>query len=102
VPGGAAKTQAQGESAMNTKMKISFGMAALVAMGTIGFVPASADKGIQAANVTVTMTALVLTSPETPQDQVWDMTYGPDRPGIAEELVAAAADDSAIVDYTFG
>ena len=85
---------------MKTKMKISFGMAALVAAGTIGFAPASVDKGQEATRVAPMLTPVVAAAPETPQDQVWDMTYGPERPSAVEELVAA--DESPIVDYTFG
>ncbi len=85
---------------MNTKAKISFGMAALVAMGTIGFAPASADKGSQANLAPAMLSPVVLASPETPQDLVWDMTYGSERPAAVEEMVAM--DESAIVDYTFG
>jgi hypothetical protein len=87
---------------MNTKAKFSFGMVALVAASMIGFVPASADKGNPLASVTVTMIAVVENAAETPQDLVWDMTYGPDRPMAVEEAVEIAADDGAVVDYTFG
>lgn len=86
---------------MNTKAKLSFGMAALVAAGTIGFAPASVDEGSAASGVVLAMvTTVVVASPETPQDQVWDMTYGSERAGVAEEMVAA--EDTPIVDYTFG
>lgn len=36
----------------------------------------------------------VLASPETPQDQVWDMTYGAEKPVVVAQLEA----DSPIVD----
>src|SRR5438128_721294 len=80
VPGGTPNpTGSRRSSAMKTNTKISFGIAALVAAGTFGFVPASADKGDQVASVSVTLVAAVLASPETPQDAVWDMTYGAER-----------------------
>lgn len=84
---------------MKTNMKISFGVAALVAAGMIGFVPASAQKGERLASVQVKMTALVENAMETPQDQVWDMTYGAERPLFVDD---PAAVEEAIVDYTFG
>ena len=87
---------------MKTNTKISFGMAALVAAGMIGFVPASADRGAPMASVEVTMTAVVMASPETPQDQVWDMTYGAERPAIDQEPAQQAAADETIVDYALG
>ena len=86
---------------MNTMVKISFGMAALVAAGTIGFAPASVDKRNEVTSVALAMAApVVLASPETPQDSVWDMTYGSERPSVAEESVAV--DASSIVDYALG
>jgi hypothetical protein len=85
---------------MKTKAKVCFGVAALVAVGMVGFAPASADKGSRVASVEVKMAAVVLASPETPQDSVWDMTYGVERAGTVEESVASL--DETIVDYTFG
>ena len=87
---------------MNTKAKFSFGMMALVAAGTVGFLPASADKGAPIATVTVMLTAVVEATPETPQDLVWDMTYGAERPVAIEAAAEAAADEGSIVDYTLG
>lgn len=87
---------------MKTNTKVSFGMAALVAAGMIGLLPASADKGAPTASVEVTMTAVVMASPETPQDQVWDMTYGAEQPAIEQEIAQQAAIDESIVDYALG
>jgi hypothetical protein len=84
---------------MKAKIKISFGVAALVAAGMIGFVPASAQKGDVVASVAVKMTAIIENSVETPQDEVWDMTYGSQRPVFIEDSVAL---EDSIVDYTFG
>jgi hypothetical protein len=88
---------------MRIGTKVSVGMAVLAAAGTIGFAPASNDSSSQLASVEVRMTAVVMVSAETPQDQVWDMTYGAERPSMeqapAQELVA---EEAAIVDYTFG
>ena len=86
---------------MKMKMKISFGIAALAAATTIGFVPANAHKeqaGLPGASFA--MVTGVLASPETPQDLVWDMTYGWERAVADEESVASV--ESEIVDYTFG
>jgi hypothetical protein len=86
---------------MKTNIKVSFGVAALVAAGMIGFTPASADRH-DSASVTVSMVRAmdVMVSAETPQELVWDMTYGSQRPEAVEETVAF--EDSVIVDYTFG
>ena len=84
---------------MKTNAKISFGVAALVAAGMIGFVPASAQKGDSLASSGMSMSLLIENSIETPQDQVWDMTYGAERPVFVEDSVAL---EESIVDYTFG
>jgi hypothetical protein len=84
---------------MNTKMNITMAVAALVAAGTIGFAPANEQR----AEVLVIAhePVQVMTSPETPQDQVWDMTYGLEQPvAVVEETVAAVEQD--IVDYSLG
>ncbi len=76
-------------------------VAMLAAVGTIAFVPASADSRDevtnQAAGAVVAQAAT-----ETPQDQVWDMTYGAERPAVVEETTVAAVEDAPIEDYTFG
>jgi hypothetical protein len=86
---------------MNFKTRISMAMAAALVLGTISYVPASADDrdGVAASSPGA---VAVLASPETPQDQVWDMTYGAERPVVVAETAAAAVDDAPIVDFTFG
>ena len=88
---------------MKVGTKVSMGMAVLAAVGTIGFAPAVADKAAPVASVQVTMTAVVLAAPETPQDQVWDMTYGAEQPPLDQDTQPETlAEGDAIVDYTFG
>ena len=84
---------------MKMKTKISFGIAALAAAGTIGFVPANAHKDDVASSSSFATVMAAVNSPETPQDQVWDMTYGFERPSFVEDSVAI---EDSIVDYTFG
>jgi hypothetical protein len=86
---------------MNAKNKISVAVAMLAAVGTIAFVPASADSRDEATSRSNgAIFAQVAT--ETPQDQVWDMTYGAERPAVVEETTVAAVDDAPVEDYTFG
>jgi uncharacterized protein YcfJ len=85
---------------MNINKTVSLGAAVVAILGAVGFVPASADSRDEAARV-VGVVAMAATT-ETPQDQVWDMTYGPDRPVAPEAEVAQAQAGEEIVDYTFG
>ncbi|MDH5264812.1 MAG: hypothetical protein OEX21_08705 [Betaproteobacteria bacterium] len=86
---------------MNAKNRISMAVAVLAAVGTVAFVPASADSPDEAINRAAgAIVAQVAT--ETPQDQVWDMTYGAERPTVDEETTVATAEDASIEDYTFG
>ncbi len=85
---------------MKMKNKISMGAAVVAMLGAVAFVPASADDRDDVAVQAAPAFAMVAMF-ETPQDQVWDMTYGPDRP-VAVEEAAAPAQDEEIVDYTFG
>lgn len=85
---------------MNIKKTISMGAAVVAMLGAVAFVPASADDGDDVA-VQAAPAVAALAMAETPADQVWDMTYGPDRP-VAVEEEAAQARDEEIVDYTFG
>jgi hypothetical protein len=86
---------------MNMKNTVSLGAAVVAILGAVAFVPASADSRDEAA-VQATATIAMTTVAETPQDQVWDMTYGPDRPVAIEVAAAPAQADEEIVDYTFG
>jgi len=76
-------------------------VAVLAAVGTIAFVPASADSRDEATNLAVGA-IVAQAGTETPQDQVWDMTYGAERPIAVEETTVATAEDASIEDYTFG
>ena len=82
---------------MNIMKTASVGAAVVAILGAVAFVPASADNRDEAA-VAIGVVAIA----ETPQDQVWDMTYGADRPVAPEEQVAEALSGEDIVDYTFG
>ena len=65
---------------ISTATTLALGMATLVITGTMVLAPASADKGNEGRIVALPMnTAVVVASRETPQEQVWDMTYGPER-----------------------
>jgi hypothetical protein len=86
---------------MNAKNRISMAVAILAAVGTIAFVPASADSRDEAANRAAGAVVFQVVT-ETPQDQVWDMTYGAERPVAVEETAVAAVEDAPIEDYTFG
>jgi len=86
---------------MNAKNRISVAVAVLAAVGTIAFVPASADSRDE-ANSRATGVIVAQVATETPQDQVWDMTYGAERPAVDEETTVATAEEASIEDYTFG
>lgn len=78
-------------------------MAMVAAVGAVAFMPASADDRDEVANFAAgSIVALAPAGTETPQDEVWDMTYGAEQPAIVEETAAAAVEDAPIVDYTFG
>jgi hypothetical protein len=87
---------------MRIGTKISVGMAVIAAVGTIGFAPAVADKSSPVASVEVKMTAVVIAAAETPQDQVWDMIYGVERPPIEQAAPAMVGEEAEIVDFAFG
>ncbi len=62
---------------MNTKITVSMAAAAVVAI-SMAFMPASADQREESAAVAAT--GAVAASAETPQEAVWDMTYGAEKP----------------------
>ena len=82
---------------MNIMKTASVGAAVVAILGAVAFVPARADNRDEAA-VAIGVVAIA----ETPQDQVWDMTYGPDRPVAVEEQAAEAQAEDMIVDYSVG
>jgi hypothetical protein len=86
---------------MNIKKTVAMGAAVVAIMGTVAFAPASADSREDALEPAANVVAMAAIA-ETPQDQVWDMTYGADRPVAHEEQVAEALSGDDIVDYTFG
>lgn len=84
---------------MNAKITVSM-VAAAVAAISVAFVPASAD---QRGETVAAAPVAVVASAETPQDRVWDMTYGPEQPKmIAETSEAPAAEESVTVDLSMG
>ncbi len=87
---------------MDMKIKFSMGLAAVMAAGSVAFVPASADSRDDMAYSVNPGQVLVLASAETPAEQVWDMTYGAERPALVVETQAAAEEDAPIVDYSVG
>lgn len=44
----------------------------------------------------------VLASPETPQDQVWDMTYGAEKPVAVAQADSPIVDNLDVVDLSMG
>ena len=67
-------------SRISTATTITLGIATLVITGTMTFAPAGSNKSDEGRLVSISMSApAVLASRETPQDHVWDMTYGPER-----------------------
>jgi hypothetical protein len=73
----------------------------------VGFALATANaefkEPVMPASQQVAMIAMApLNSPETSQDQVWDMTYGTERASGTTVETAASANDEPLVDYTFG
>lgn len=84
---------------MNTKITVSMAAAAVVAI-SMAFVPASAEKRDEASASPVT--SAVLASAETPQEAVWDMTYGAEKPvRLAHETASPAREDET-VDLSMG
>ncbi len=83
---------------MNTKITVSMAAAAVVAI-SMAFVPASADSREDSAAVAQ---ATVLVSAETPQDAVWDMTYGAEKPVQLAHETASAAQEEETVDLSMG
>ena len=82
------------------------GVAAAVVFVGFALAPANADfkDPVTAAAKHSGMIAMApLNSRETPQDQVWDMTYDSQRStAMAVEAPEPKTADEPIVDYTFG
>jgi hypothetical protein len=92
---------------MDKSQKFAAGIASVIAVGMLTFVPASADSTEKNARVTNAPSAAFmaeLNSSETPQHLVWDMTYGDLQPPVALEAteVARADSDEATVDLSMG
>ena len=86
------------------QMFVSGVAAAMVFVG-FALAPANADikEPVMPAVKQVGMIAVApLNSPETPQDQVWDMTFGAERAASMGIEPAARVDEEPAVDYTFG
>ena len=62
---------------MNTKQQVATGFLAMVIVGSVAFMPVSAErKDAQAPSVSQSSQVMVVqNSPELPQDQVRDLTY---------------------------
>lgn len=84
---------------MNTKITVSMAAAAVVAI-SMAFVPASAEKRDEASASPVT--GAVLASAETPQEAVWDMTYGAEKPVLLAQESASPAREDETVDLSMG
>ena len=66
-------------SRISTATTITLGIATLVITGTMAFAPPGSSKSDEGRLVSSMSAPAVVASRETPQDQVWDMTYGPER-----------------------
>jgi hypothetical protein len=84
---------------MNTKITVSMVAAAVVAI-SMAFMPASADERDEQAAVATQAT--VLAAAETPQEAVWDMTYGAERPMAIVEVAEPFADANPVTDLSMG
>ncbi|MBK7660723.1 MAG: hypothetical protein IPJ28_17080 [Betaproteobacteria bacterium] len=70
---------------MNTKITVSMVAAAVVAV-SMAFVPASADtRGVEVAAPGL---PVAVVAAETPQEAVYDMTYGAVRPALVAQSEA--------------
>lgn len=82
------------------------GMSAAIVFVGFALAPANADfkdAAIPAAKQVGMIATMALNSPETPQDQVYDMTYGELQVAATEsQSQASSSADEPIVDYTFG
>jgi hypothetical protein len=84
---------------MNTKITVSMVAAAVMAI-SVAFVPASADERDEAAAAPVQGT--VVAAAETPQEAVWDMTYGAERPVLVASVDGTPAQEEETVDLSMG
>ncbi len=84
---------------MNTKITVSMAAAAVVAI-SMAFMPASADQREESAAVAAT--GAVAASAETPQEAVWDMTYGAEKPVLVAQESGSTAQDDETVDLSMG
>jgi hypothetical protein len=87
---------------MNTKITVSMVAAVVVAISA-AFVPASADERDEAAAAPVQGGAVVVAAAaETPQEAVWDMTYGAERPVLVASAETTPAQEEETVDLSMG
>jgi guanyl-specific ribonuclease Sa len=83
---------------MNTKITVSMVAAAVVAI-SVAFVPASADERDEAA---APVQGTAVAAAETPQEAIWDMTYGAERPVLVASVDGTAAQEEETVDLSMG
>ncbi|MBK8324192.1 MAG: hypothetical protein IPL06_16080 [Betaproteobacteria bacterium] len=85
---------------MNTKITVSMVAAAVVAV-SMAFVPASADtRGVEVA---APGQPVAVVAAETPQDAVYDMTYGADQPiVVAQSGAGEFQQNDETVDLSMG
>jgi hypothetical protein len=78
---------------MQTRQLLLTGVMAVAAFGALTFMPAAADP---TPNAIETFAIASVNPPETPQDRVWDMTYGQLTPpaAVVEEESAVEATDN--------
>lgn len=77
---------------MNLKQTVAAGLVAVIAFGTLAFMPASADSPDRASAAAPIVAPL--NAQEIPQHLVWDMTYGDQGPMPTVEVAAVEPEAS--------
>ena len=83
---------------MKATHTFAFGLTAALVAGSFVFTNAIGRTAPEAAPAAT----IVLASAETPQDQVWDMTYGAEKPVAIAEVAHPSEDTSNVTDLSMG
>lgn len=87
---------------MKTKQIVATALLTAVAFGSLTFMPASADSLGSSAKATGTDASVALNGMETPQQLVWDMTYGDQTPTAAADEPVVVSENTDVVDLSMG
>ncbi|QJR14512.1 hypothetical protein [Usitatibacter palustris] len=89
---------------MNVKQTVVTGALTIMAFGVFALLPANADSIDNPQASAAATTVVALNSAETPQEQVWDMTYGGERaaPAYSEIVTADELPYEQVSDVSFG